>query len=134
MRSNTDAQMRRVVEQRDQLLAEMEALRNKIAGLDIAIGLLSHSAADHDEERLRQEKVTDTLIELLREVGTQGLNAKTATDIAADRGLPLKRQSVSSLLSRLKKGGIVVYENGRYKLQKFSHSLAVMTNNDAKAA
>ncbi len=135
MKANPDARMQRVIEQRENLMAEMETLRHKIEGLDIAIGLLNQAAPDESEQRARQEHVTDTLIALLREVGTKGLNARTVADIAVDRGLPLKRQSVSSLLSRLKKDGAVVYENGRYKLPKFSgNNIAVVTAEDSVRA
>ena len=39
---------------------------------------------------------------------------------AAERGLQLKRASVSSLLSQLKRDGTVIYENTRYKLKEFA--------------
>jgi hypothetical protein len=135
MKGTQGALMQKVIEQRDQLQKQVEGLRLKIEGLNIAIELLNEGAPDESEQRARQEHVTDRLIELLREVGTKGLNARTVADIAADRGLPLKRQSVSSLLSRLKKDGTVVYENGRYKLPKFSgNNIAVVTARDSVRA
>ena len=36
-------QLRRLMEQRDRLLKEVEALKNKIAGLDMALGLIGEA-------------------------------------------------------------------------------------------
>ena len=117
--------LRRLMAQREKLVSELEAYRNQISGLDLAIQLLSdtpmmESAALLNSGHKRQLGVTETLLELLREVGTAGLNAQLAAKIALERGVNLKRQSASSLLSRLKKEGTVVYEDGRYKLIEFS--------------
>src|SRR3954447_13773068 len=57
------------------------------------------------------------LLSLLNEVGTTGLNGAIAIEMAERRGIHLDRQSVSSLLSRLKAEGIAVYEDQRYKLK-----------------
>jgi hypothetical protein len=59
----------------------------------------------------------DTVLDLLNEVGTTGLNSAIAVEIAEKQGTHLDRQSVSSHLSRLKAEGIAVYENQQYKLK-----------------
>lgn len=55
-----------------------------------------------------------------RDVGTRGLNAQTAVDLANQRGVTLDRASVSSLLSRLKKDDVVVFDNEVYRLKEFA--------------
>ena len=122
--ARTDSGLSRLLEERKALLAELDACRNKIAGLDIAIELLTGRAPS---ERLfaepvalvagaRQAGVTRFLVGLLDEAGEDGLSAKELTEIAGERGRPLKRQSVSSLLSRLKREGTLIYQDNRYKL------------------
>jgi hypothetical protein len=111
-------QTQRLIAQRDQLLAEMEALRNKIAGLELAISLLNSDIVD-GEMGSEKINVKTTILDLLREAGTTGLNAQTAVEVGSRRGVKLDRGSVSSLLSRLKREGTLVYEDDRYKLKEF---------------
>ena len=114
--------MKKLIEERDRLLREMDAIKNQIAGLERAIQLLDgdlgqpHSTEDAKAGRSNVKRI---VLDLLREVGTTGLNAVTACDIAGRRGTNLDRGSVSSLLSRLKREGTVVYDGDRYKLPEF---------------
>ncbi len=112
-------ELTRLLDHKSELVAKMEAMRNKIAGLDLAIGLLAGSVGSSPMASSRTSGVTETLINMLEQTGEEGLNAQTATELALRRGLHLRRQSLSSLLSRLKRQGTVVYEDGRYKLAKF---------------
>jgi hypothetical protein len=115
--------MQRLRAQRDRLLFEIEALRNKVAGIEMAMALLSPGEASNVEAapapRIRLS-VKSFVLDLLSELGTIGLNAATAVEIGERRGVHLDRQSVSSLLSRLKNEGVVVYESERYKLPRFA--------------
>ena len=109
-----------LLEQRERLVAEIEALRNKLSGLDLAIQLITTGEGGMPERRLpeieRRQGIADTVQRLLTEAGTQGLNAEEAVETAAREGIDLNRSSVSSLLSRLKKAGSVVYVGKRYVL------------------
>ena len=119
------ANMKRLIEQRDQLLTEMEAIKNKIAGLEMAISLLdgdSASIENSPKKRGRRGNVKDVLLTLLMESGTSGLNANNAVEIAARRGIDLDRASISSLLSRFKRDNIVQYDGEKYRLKQFSSS------------
>jgi hypothetical protein len=112
----------RLLHQRDQLLREIEALRNKVAGLEMAIALFEEDitpSAPQPPQR-RRTGMKDTVLDLLNEVGTTGLNGAIAVEMAEKRGIHLDRQSVSSLLSRLKTDGVAVYEDQRYKLKQFA--------------
>lgn len=113
----------RLIEQRDRLLVEMEALRNRVAGLEMAIALFDGDGeSPAPSSSKKRSGMKDTVLDLLNEVGTTGLNGAIAVEIAARRGVHLDRQSVSSLLSRLKADGLCVYEDQRYKLKQFAGS------------
>jgi hypothetical protein len=115
------ADMQRLIEERDKLLAQIEALRNKVAGLELAMALLDTDDSASVQQRIgsRRGKVKDVVLDLLEAVGTTGLNAASAINMANQRGVALDRGSVSSLLSRLKHDGIVEYDGDRYRLPKF---------------
>jgi hypothetical protein len=72
--------------------------------------------------RKKRSGIKDTVLDLLNEAGTTGTNGALAVETAERRGVHLDRQSVSSLLSRLKADGITVYEDQRYKLKQFAGS------------
>jgi len=121
------AKIQKLLDKRDQLQAELEALRNKIIGVELAITLLEGDAMPAVEQsptRLPKTSVKPTLIDLLREVGASGLIASTAVEIAAKRGISLDRNTVSSLLSRLKRDGLVDYDGERYRLLEFAREQA----------
>lgn len=121
--ATSKANMQKLIEQRNQLLKEMEALKNKIAGLELAIQLLENEPAASVPDpitRMRKSNVKGAILDLLKEVGTTGLNAQTAVEIAARRGVSLDRGSVSSLLSRLKRDGVIEHDGDRYRLPQFA--------------
>jgi hypothetical protein len=113
-----------LIEQRDRLLAEIEALKNKVAGLEMAISLM-----DRDGNKPATGAATSSgtsvkaaILDLLREVGTTGLNADSAVEIANRRGISLHRGSVSSTLSRMKSENVVSYDGKVYRLPEFSRA------------
>ena len=72
------------------------------------------------------------VLDLLEDVGTTGLNASTAVNLAEARGMELERASVSSLLSRLKSDGIVEFDGSMYRLPKFAKAATPDEHNPAK--
>jgi hypothetical protein len=119
--AQAEMHLRRLMQQRDQLLKEAEALKNKIAGLDLAIGVIGNGVASQHMPTMQPRiHVSETIVDLLREAGETGLKAKAAIEIAADRGVSLNRGSVYSLLNRMTRNGSVVREDARYKLKEFS--------------
>ena len=113
--------MKRLIEQREALLREMEAIKNKIAGLEMAIQLLDDDEAPAAKGK-RSSRVKQTVLDLLKEVGTTGLNAATAVDLAGRKGITIERASVSSLLSRLKSEGVIVYDGEQYRLPEYAQA------------
>ena len=110
-----------LIDERDRFIFEMEALRNKIAGLDIAIKLVSaepeHSSSVAASGKVR---VSDTIVELLRDSGQRGLKPTVLVELAAARGIRLNRGSVYTILNRMEHMGTVAHENTHYKIQDFS--------------
>lgn len=116
--------MKVLEEQRDALLSEMEALRNKIAGLEMAMSLISSDASPTTprEGRAGRGSVKTAVLDLLRQSGTTGLTAPGAVEIAQARGIKLDLGSVRSLLSRFKREELAVFDGERYKLKQFAHA------------
>jgi hypothetical protein len=113
----TAIHVQHLVNKRDQLVAEIEALRNKIAGLEIAIKLISEGSEQVASPIAGKVRVSETILSLLRESGETGLKPKAAIELAAGRGISLNRGSVYSLLNRMERAGTVVREDARYKLR-----------------
>lgn len=116
------ANVQRLLEQRDKLLAEIDALKNKIAGLEMAIGLLGNEDDSQSQplSAVARLNLKATILDLLKEAGTTGLNATSAVEIAARRGITLNRGSVASNLSRMVKDKAVTYDGSRYRLPEFT--------------
>jgi len=115
--ARTRADMQRLIDQRDQLLREIEALRNKVAGIEMAITLLD---GDNAGAVKSQRSVKGVLLDLLKEVGTTGLSATSAAEMASRRGITLHAGSVGSTLSRLKGLGAVVLQGNKYVLAEYA--------------
>jgi len=116
----SDMQKRKLLDQRDKLLNEIEALKNRVMGLEMAISLLDDGNGDSaisSQPTKRRSGVKAVLLDLLQECGTTGINASTAIEIAARRGVILDKGTISSLLSRLKAEGTVVYDGDKYRLR-----------------
>ncbi len=124
------ANVQRLVEQRDKLLAEIEALKNKVAGLEMAISLLGNDEDSQGQplSAVARLNLKATILDLLKEAGTTGLNATSAVEIAARRGITLNRGSVASNLSRMVKDKAVTYDGTRYRLPEFTRPVLVAQN------
>jgi hypothetical protein len=125
------ANMQRLIDQRDMLLREMDALRNKIAGLEMAISLLDGGGATPTVRTRSGKSVKTVLLDLLKEVGTTGLSAPQAVEMANRRGVTLNPGSVSSTLSRFKNENIVKFDNERYRLPEFVERSAPAEGSEA---
>ena len=120
MDAATEAPLQQLINQRDHLLAEMEALRNKIAGLEIAIKLISDGSERASSAIAKKVRVSETILSLLRESDETGLKPQAIIELAGRRGIHLNRGSVYSLLNRMERAGTVVHEDARYKLREFA--------------
>ncbi|WP_374425348.1 hypothetical protein [Paracoccus sp. (in: a-proteobacteria)] len=109
------------------ILAAIEAKEAEIARLSIEVGALRevyNKEAGIVPEKPRSRRaprsnVKTAVLDLLKQVGTNGLNAQIAHDLAKEDGVDLHVKSVSSLLSRLKHEGVVVYRDSMYRLTEY---------------
>jgi hypothetical protein len=111
--------MRELIDERARLVAEIERLKHNLEGLDRAITLLSKGNPGKEglQAASRRSGLKNLVLDLLKEVGAEGLNAQKAVEMAAARGFTADRASVSSLLSRLKQDQIVNYNGDLYGLR-----------------
>lgn len=112
------SKLQELMAKRSQLQGEIEALQNKLAGLEIAIAYLDSGSIEREDDAPKTS-VKNTLIALLEEAGAKGLNSALAIQKAARRGIKLERGSVSSMLSRFKRDGIAYYDGERYRLKQY---------------
>jgi hypothetical protein len=120
MEATTEVPLQQLINQRDDFVAEMEALRNKIAGLEIAIKLISDQPEWVSSAITKKVGVSATILSLLRESDEAGLKPQAIIELAGRRGIELNRGSVYSLLNRMERAGTVVHEDARYKLREFA--------------
>jgi hypothetical protein len=129
--------IKKLINERDRLLDQVQALNHKISGLELAISLLEQ---DQDERQQPAKELSQRgsakalLLDLLREVGTTGLNATTAVEIAARRGVKLERGTAASNLSRMKADNTVTYDRERYRLPEFTRATITVVQGGAKGS
>lgn len=105
------------------LRARLDGVRREIEKLQAQEALLLDLLDETPKPvaRARKGSVKTVVLKLLEEVEDSGLNAASAVEKAkADQGIDLDRGSVSSLLSRLKSDGVVIYDGDRYRLNRFA--------------
>ncbi|MEM8978949.1 MAG: hypothetical protein AAGD04_05660 [Pseudomonadota bacterium] len=100
----------------------LDSIRREIEKLQAQEALLLDMMGEAPKTIKRASKgsVKSTVLKLLQEVERSGLNATTAVEIAKSQNIVLERGSVSSLLSRLKTDGVVVYDGSMYRLKQFA--------------
>jgi hypothetical protein len=125
--ARSKADMQRLIAQRDQMLREIDAMRNKVAGLEMAIALIEGDGVNA-RQFTSKHSVKTVLLDLLKSTGGEGLSAASAVDLAGRRGISLHTGSVSSTLSRFKKDGIVTFDGQRYRLVSEISSATDATN------
>jgi hypothetical protein len=115
--------MQRLEELRAMLLAEISEkerglhfLQNKLLGVDAAIAAVNGSITGLNSAPppSRRRNVTRTVMEVIEEAGSNGVTAAEVIERAAARGKSLDRASVSSLLSRNKREGLLTFDGERY--------------------
>jgi hypothetical protein len=117
------ANIQKLVDERDRLLAQMTAIKNKVEGLELAMQLMEQDKSQSptsETDTSKRGQAKGILLDLLREVGTSGLNATSAVEMAERRGVKLERGTAASNLSRMKADGVVTYDSDRYRLPEFS--------------
>lgn len=120
--------MDKILETRARLWAKLEELRNKIDVLDRAISLMNEEPKSfRDDVRLpdlmpltRRVDLKGEILRFLAEAGSDGLNANMFLSLAEARGQIFDRNSVATILSRMKREGRIVYDGRNYRLKAFA--------------
>lgn len=101
------------------LFEQSEALRQKMEGVELAMSILKGEQQEPD----KADGITNVkgiLLDLARECGGGGLNAKIAVQMAEKKGIKLLRGTAASNLSRLKNDGALAHDGKRYRLMEFT--------------
>lgn len=102
---------------------EIERLQHEVALLeDILAEAEGRPRSSETGTRQTRTPIKKHVLNYLEQMGAHGLNANLVLQMAATDGIELERGSVSSLLSRLKSEGTVIYVNDKYMLAEFAKS------------
>lgn len=119
-------QMQKVRELRESIarkIADLEAAliveRTRLATVDQTLALMSGSdlpasPSEKVDRETPQRNVKQTVLELVIAAANNGITAAEVVRLAAEQGRALKTASVSSLLSRLKAEGTLMFNGERY--------------------
>jgi hypothetical protein len=111
----------KLTKERDRLLIEQEALRNKIMGVELSIAtLLKEDGQQSLTDTSKRGNAKTILLDLLREAAGAGLNGTIAAEMAEKRGVKLARGTAASTLSRMKADKAITYDGQRYRLPEFA--------------
>ena len=111
----------RLEQQMFRLFEQGEAIRNKIAGIDMALAILQRGDKPAEADgAVSATNLKVLLTDLAREAGSTGINSNTAVELANKRGIKLLRGSAASNLSRLKNDGALVHDGKVYRLPEFA--------------
>lgn len=111
------AEMQKLIEERDRLARQIEALQNELKGINRAITLLTGESTRDAAPPAgvgRTRNVKDTVIDLIANAGPKGLSVNQVLEAAKARNISLERGTVSSLLSRLKREMTLDMTDGSY--------------------
>jgi len=104
--------------------AKIEAFREAILMQDGSPPTETPSPApQHTRAPIRRQRrgnLKQTVLDLAKEAGDRGLTTERCLTMAKDRGIDLLRDSVSSLLSRLKSDDILFFDGQVYRLKQYA--------------
>lgn len=105
------------------LFAQIEEKEEEIKVLSAQVSALRqvYDAASGApvKKRAPRTNIKGLVLQLIGEVGADGLNAKKACEMARLRGVELNPKSVSSLLSRLSADDVLWYDQTTYRENKY---------------
>lgn len=119
--SRKNEQMKKLVEDRERLAKQIEALTWELKGMDRAIANLKGEvpvSSVVSDRKPRTRNVKETILSLVQKAGQDGLNVNELLLAAQRENVHLERGTVSSLLSRFKRDSVLDMKDGRYFLQR----------------
>ena len=125
----TAQHLQRLRDELARIEGEMRTLQGKRDGLLMAIGVVNDDPSPSSGSaainvRTVRAPIKEVVLRLLSENAERGLVAIDVVDLAKAQGITLDRNSVSSLLSRFKRDGIVEYIERKYRIPRpFPHEV-----------
>ncbi len=114
--------MKAIQDLRDRKAAEVAELERRLSEAKIRLSTLDEAVAAAGGQALpvrgtgkRQSNVKGTVMDLINDAGSVGVTAASIVEGAVAKGRALDRNSVSSLLSRLKREGTLTFDGERYR-------------------
>lgn len=102
----------------ERLTREIDALENQRLALQrLRAKIMGETETAATPTRTRIRNVKDTVLGLLAEAGEKGLSVGEVIESAKARNMHLERGSVSSLLSRLKREGLLDLVGSAYRIK-----------------
>lgn len=116
--------LRLLEDRRNQLRAELGAVKARLDEVENLIRAMGGNGASEPSVvlpvRTRRGDLNNIVLLLCEQSGGAGLSSAECVEKASKAGTALKPASVSSLLSRLKADGVLMYDGERYRLRKFA--------------
>ncbi len=107
--------------ERERLKAQIASLEGELRGIERAINMLKGNDADSNPNPVYRKRqrggIKDVVLKMVEDSGSRGTVASEIVEKAEKSGQSLDRNSVSSLLSRLKREGSLSYDDGRYRVK-----------------
>jgi len=119
-----DQTMKLLLSQIEEKEAEIKLLTAQVSALRQVFEAASGAPT---KARATRTNIKGIVLDLLSEVGIDGLNAKKACEMARLRGIDLNPKSVSSLLSRLAADNVLWYDQTTYREAKFKPAVTKPT-------
>jgi len=99
--------------------AEITRLQGERIGLLRAKALLTGDASPAPVKK-RSMNVKPLVLDIMRDVGTTGATSAEVAGLVREKIPDVSKDTVASILSRLKFDGALIYENDRYIEKRFS--------------
>lgn len=107
-------ELARLTRQIEELLAEKRALERVLSLMNGDTFKAEALKLAPDLPRKRTPNVKILILELMELAGSAGMTSHDVINAAAERGQELSRDTVSSVLSRLKKDNALKYDGSKY--------------------
>lgn len=122
--SGKAASLRLLEDRRNQLRAELGAVKARLDEVENLLRAMGGEGAPEPmmtvPSRTKRGDLNNIVLTLCEQAGEAGLSSAECVEKANWAGTPLKPASVSSLLSRLKADGVLMYDGERYRLKRFA--------------
>lgn len=103
--------------------AELQAIRDQIARLraqEEVLVKLQKSMAGETVRRTRAPNVKPLVLDIMAEVGVAGATSAEVDEKVREQNPHVAKDTVGSVLSRLKSAGALVYDGDRYYEKRFA--------------